>query len=213
MIQSSSNVWLSFYSTILFTILRGCPKSDILHEIWEYFRAKKTQCWPYKGIVYAVKSSSSHHYAAKEGHWTVKQQWMDLIVAQYPISCAEGVPEIWYFVWNLMLVLGRNGTVWTKRGLYMLPEALNIIVVYPRNVMKQSKSNEWLSLQHNIPFLMLRGCPKCDILYDIWELILAEMICCGPQVVCICCQKLFLVSWYIWETFMTHSSSNECFWL
>ena len=81
------------------------------------------------------------------------------------LSCAESerVPKIWHFVWNLRLVLCRNNTVLTMRGLYMLPKAPITIVIQLRKIMNQSSSNGCLSLQHNTPFPTLRGYLKSDI--------------------------------------------------
>ena len=46
----------------------------------------------------------------KECYGTLKQQWMSLIVAQYPIPSTERVPQIWYISWNLIVAFGRNDT-------------------------------------------------------------------------------------------------------
>ncbi len=42
--HSSSNGCLSLQRSITFPVLRGCPKSDILHENWELFFGKNDTC-------------------------------------------------------------------------------------------------------------------------------------------------------------------------
>ena len=44
--HSSSNGCLSLQYIIPFPVLRECPKSDILHEIWELFLSEMTWCGP-----------------------------------------------------------------------------------------------------------------------------------------------------------------------
>ena len=51
-------------------------------------------CEQYQSLVDAIKSFSSHHPMFKECYGTLKQQWMSLIVAQYPIPSTERVPQI-----------------------------------------------------------------------------------------------------------------------
>ena len=53
----------------------------------------------------------------KKGYATLKQQWMSCFTAHHLISCAERVPEIWYFAWNLRVVFGRNDTRVDHEGL------------------------------------------------------------------------------------------------
>ena len=63
--------------------------------------------------------------------------------------------------------------------------------------MKHSSSDGCLSLYHSIPFPLLRGYPKSEILYTIWELFGAEMTPCGAQWAHLCSQKYFQSSLYI----------------
>ena len=44
--HSSSNECLSLKHSMTFPVLRGCPKSDILHVIWELFLAEMTHGEP-----------------------------------------------------------------------------------------------------------------------------------------------------------------------
>ena len=114
------------------------------------------------------------------GRLGITQSAMD--VSYYSTSshlvCSE--PKIWYFAWNLKVVLGRNDTMWTIRGLCMLIEAPSSILINMRKTIIHLHSNGCLYLQHSIPFPVLRGCPKSDILHDIWEIFWGEMIGCGP---------------------------------
>ena len=70
----------------------------------------------HKGLVDAVKRSSNPYHASKEAFEILQQQWMPLFAAQYGISNADGVPQIWHFVWNLGVILGKNGTDSTNTG-------------------------------------------------------------------------------------------------
>ena len=63
---------------------------------------------------------------------------------------------------------------------FMLPQSHLIIIMYKTEVMKHPRSNGCLSLYHSIPVPMLRGCPKADILHEIWELLLTDMSWYGP---------------------------------
>ena len=124
---------------------------------------------------------------------------MYLLAAQHSISCAQMVLKIWYFAWNLRApVLGRNDMVWITRVSLILSEAKTIIPMYLRKVMKHSSSNRCISLQYSIPFPVLGGCPKSEILCEIWELFLAYMTPCGPWWACRCYRKLVQSSIYIW---------------
>ena len=100
----NSNGCLLLEDTIPFSVLRGYPKSDILSWIWELFM---TCCIP-QGPLYAVRSSSKHHYTFEKCYETRRQQWMYFLVTEQLISCADRVPKIWYFAWNLGVVLCRK---------------------------------------------------------------------------------------------------------
>ena len=234
--HSSINWCLSLQHSVQFPMLRGCPKSGILYVIWELFVVWNWHGVDHKGLADTAQSSSSHHHTPNEGYETLNDQRVSLLAAHHPIYCAERVPNIWYFVWNLRLVVSkkatvwngryfddtirssfnqpyrcnegfetlnhqwvsllaaqhpissaervrkiwyftwnsglvfsRNHTVWTIRGLCMLFEALSSIVLYLTKDITHSSTNGWHSLQHSIPFLVLRGCPKSDILYEIWD--------------------------------------------
>ena len=52
----------------------------------------------HKGLVDAVRRSSHPYHASKEAFEILQQQWMSLLSAQYDISNADGVPQIWHFV-------------------------------------------------------------------------------------------------------------------
>ena len=47
----------------------------------------------------------------EEGIGILQQQWVSPIAVHHPISCAESVPNIWYFVYNLRVNLGRIGLI------------------------------------------------------------------------------------------------------
>jgi len=103
----------------------------------------------------------------------------------------------------------------------MLPEAHLIILIHLEKVMNHSSSNECIFLQHNVPFPLKRGCPKPDILHEIWELFLLVTTWCWPCPACRCCQKLCQSSLYIgirlWDTQVAmyvypYSISLNCLW-
>ena len=108
---------------------------------------------------------------------------MSLLVVYHPISCAESVPRICYFAWNLSVIFKRNDVMWTMsmRVMQMSSKAFPVILTHLRKVMKHSSSSGCISLQNIIPFSMLTGCLKSDILHKMCVLFLAEKIWCGPH--------------------------------
>ena len=140
---------------------------------WKWYSAT------HKWLVNAVKSISHLPYTSKEGYETLKQQWLSLLAMHYHICCAERVPQIWKFVWNLRVSIGRNDTVQHINGWWMLSEASPICLVHLRKVVKHSSSNGCLSLQYSITFVVLRGYPKSGNLCEIWESTSAKMIWCN----------------------------------
>ena len=81
-----------------------------------------------------------------EEYAALEHQWISLSAAQHPISHAERVPEILYFVSNLRDYIGRNGKVRAIRGVWMLSEGPSISLIYLRKVMEYSSSNGCLSM-------------------------------------------------------------------
>lgn len=66
-------------------------------------------------------------------------------------------------------------------GVQNIPSKAPLIVfIYYEKGAKQSKSNEYLYLQHIIPYHMERGCLKPDILHEFRESFLAETTQWGP---------------------------------
>ncbi len=64
-------------------------------------KSKTWQEWhgvSHKGLVDAIRRSSHPYHASKEAFEILQQQWMSLLAAQYDISNADGVPQIWHFV-------------------------------------------------------------------------------------------------------------------
>ena len=138
---------------------------------WMKFEGSFGQKWhtvDHTGIVYDIERSFNNSYIPREGYETFKQQWIFSIAAQHLISCTERAPGIWYFAWNLRVVLNRNDTIRTMRALYMMSKSITPIVYYVRKGMEHSSSNGCLSLQHSIPVFVLRGYLKYDILHEIW---------------------------------------------
>ena len=123
---------------------------------------------------------------------------------------AERVLKIWHFVWNLRVAAGRKDTVLTTNGLYILPEALPIIIIHFKKVMKHSGSNVCLFSHHVTPFPMLRGCPKFDAFLEVWQLVFYRNdmvwtirgVCMLSEVFLIIHIRLMMV--------MVHSISNGC---
>ena len=87
-------------------------------------------------------------YFSSNGYLSLQQQ--------HPNSLADGVPRICHLVWNLRVVLSGNGTMWTMMGLWMLSKAPPVFLIHQRKEMKPFNSSGCLSLQHIIPFPMLR---------------------------------------------------------
>ena len=94
----------------------------------------------------AMRSSFHCPYTSKKGYQTLKQQWMSLCIARHPTFCAERVPKISYFAWNLGVLFGRNDMVRTLASSYVLWEAHSISHIPLRRVIKYPNSNECLSL-------------------------------------------------------------------
>ena len=136
----------------------GCLffQHSILSLCWEvsqnrvfYMEFDSSSCQKWHGIdnkehIDAIRSTSSHLYTSKEGYETLKQQWMYLIIAQHPISCAERVPKTLHFVWNLRVVLGRNDTRLIIRGSEMISKAPVINIVYLKEGYAALK-HQWMS--------------------------------------------------------------------
>ena len=129
----------------------------------------------HKGLVDAVRRSSHPYHTSKEAFEILQQQWMSLIAAQYDIPNVHGVPQIWHFVWNLGVILGKNDTVWTNRVLQMLSGAPPVFLMHLMKVMKHFNSNGYLSLEHSILFPSAERVLKSGILHTIWGSTLVEL--------------------------------------
>ena len=116
----------------------------------------------------------------KEGYETFKQQWSSLLTTQHPLFCADLVPKTCNFAWNLRVSFCGNRMGVTRRGQYMIPEALYIILIHLREILKYSTSNGCLSSQHIISFPVLILCLKFANLLDIWESFCQKMTWCWP---------------------------------
>ena len=141
----SSNGCLVLQHIILFSMLRADPKSDILCAIWESTLEEIAQCYPYVTDRCFQKLLSSN--------WYIKGMiWNTLApMAAFPCDassyfCAETVPQIWHFVCNLRVNLGRNYAMWPISGWQILSEAPPIYLIYERKDMKHFRSNECFSL-------------------------------------------------------------------
>ena len=143
-----------------------------------------------KAFINAVRRYLYLPFPPKGGFEAFQQQWMSLPRAWYPISCNGRITKTCYFVRNLRADLGGNDTSWNKRSFFMLSEAYPISLIHLRKILKHSISNGCLSLQHSIPFPVLRWHQKSDILYINWVLTSGEITKNGPYGACRCCQKL-----------------------
>ena len=98
-------------------------------------------------------------------------------------SSNECVSLAWFIPFSMLRGYPSYGivdaiceSVWQKyhggnnnRLLYMLSEAPLIIIMHLRKVGNHSSSNGCPSLQHIIPFPVLRGYLKSAILHEIWD--------------------------------------------
>ena len=109
-------------------------------------------------LIYDIRSPPNQIYTFGKGFEGLKQQWMSLLIAQYPTSCVERVTKIWYFVSNWRAVFGRNDTVFTIMLSYMLPESPLIILIHLMKITNHSISSEYLYLPNIIPIHVLKGC-------------------------------------------------------
>ena len=64
-----------------------------------------------------VRNSYHLTYQSKEGYETLQKQWVPFIIAYHPISHAERVPEIWYFVCHWRNNNSRNDKGVNHKGL------------------------------------------------------------------------------------------------
>ena len=177
--NSISNGCLQLQHSIPFPVLGGCSR-----EIWLFawnlnvVLGEKWNSVDHKGLMYSVRSSLIPYYTIKGGYETCNQQWMYLIAAQQPILCGlcwqqDNENLIFYMTFG-----GFNDTVWTMMGLCLLLDAAPTILIHMRKARNNSISNGCLLLQHIIPFSVFRGCPKSDILHEIWKLFWGEMTPC-----------------------------------
>ena len=72
--HSSSNGCLFLHYSIPFPVLRGCPKSDILHEILELVLVEMTQGLTMSGLNFLPEDLTIIIIYLKEGYETLKQQ-------------------------------------------------------------------------------------------------------------------------------------------
>ena len=125
----------------------------------------------HKEHMYSVRSSLIPYYTIKGGcgYESLNQQ-MDV----WHCSTATHSPcWQWQDSENLIFYIkfwGFNDTLWTMMGLYLLLDAAPTMLVHKRKAKNNSISNGCLLLQHIIPFSVFRGCPKSDILHEIWKL-------------------------------------------
>ena len=88
------------------------PKGLLFYIKFESWFWQKLHGVDHKVFIYPVQSSSNHAHTSEEGWKIFKQQWMSLNVSHHPISCAERVPEVLYFTWNLRVVLTEITRCW-----------------------------------------------------------------------------------------------------
>ena len=186
---------VSLCSTASHFLLYKCAQNLTLfcvkHVSREIFFSDMPHCRSEKRGIHTIRSIPNHNYTIRESFETLQQQWMSLIVAQYPISCVERVHDIWYFLeWNSRVLLDRNDTLWTIRVLYMILKDHVITIIYLEKGMKRSSSNGYSVLQHSISFPALRGHLVSDILPEIWELFSTEMTQYEQWGPCIWCRKV-----------------------
>ena len=152
--SSSLPYWEGIWSMIFSMKFESC--------IWQ-----KWHNIDHKVLVNAARSSFNHLYASTDDYEALNQRCISLLTGHHPISCAGRVPKSWYFAWNLTSLFGRNDRVWTTWGIYILPEALPIIIIYWRKVVRNLNSNRCLSSRHIFTFPVQRGYLNYDILlYD-----------------------------------------------
>ena len=129
--HSSSNGPISLQVNIPFLKLRGCSKSDILHIIWVLSLPEMTQCGPWGACTCCQKHL-----------WQPLYNWWRLWVIEAPMDVYpcntvchfpcwdwdwEGAQSL-TFCMKFDIYIDRNDTMLTMRGLYMLYEALEIIL-------------------------------------------------------------------------------------
>ena len=107
----SSNGCLSLQYSILFSMLKGCPKSDLFIKFVSYFLAEMTLCGLWGDHIDWQKHFQLLLYLF-ERLWSI-QPGMD--VAPYSTSShfpvLGGCQKSYYLSWNLGVVLGRNDTM------------------------------------------------------------------------------------------------------
>ena len=194
---------LSCNTSSHFPCWEGTPESDIWRAIWESTLAQVT--WYNQWVPdRCLQSFSNLPYTLEEGYETLQQQWIPCPATHHPIFYAEGGPQIWHFMCNLRVNLGRNCTVLPIRDWQMLPEAPLIYLIHQRNDLEHFWTNGCFPLQWIILFCVLRQYPKSDILCAIWESTLAETTQCETEVADRFFQKLLSSILYIkgriWNT-------------
>ena len=97
--RERSNGCLSLWHSIPFHVVKGC--SEFMFFAWKLIviLVDMTLYQPY-GLWYAVRISSNHLYTPKKGSETLNQQYMWVLMAQYPISHADLVPNMCSFDCN-----------------------------------------------------------------------------------------------------------------
>ena len=125
--------------------------AERLSQIWYFVSNSEGQPWQkwhdvnHWGFKVVGRSSSHLSYTSKEHYEILHKQWVSLLVAHHPISCADMVSKIQYSGCNWRIDLGRNSMTKTIRGLLMLPEASPNLIVHLRKDMSPFSSNWCLS--------------------------------------------------------------------
>ena len=176
----SSNGCISFQCSIPFPVLRGYFKSGVFVCNSRVNLCKNGIMWTMRGVY--MYSEASLHCLTNLRKLRNPFSSNVCLYLQYsiPFAGAKRVPQIWYFVCNLRVNIYINSTIWFIRGQYMVSEASTICFINTRKDMNHFISNEYLSLQHSIPFLVLIGYPKSGFLYTIWESTYAKMTWYDP---------------------------------
>ena len=135
-----------------------------IHKIWELFFSRNDMVWTIRGSYRLVEALpiivipfwKAMKHPTRDGCCSLQHV--------IPFSCVGRVPKVWLFILKFGSWFWQKWHYVRHDGSFMLSEAYLIVLIHLRKVLKCLTSNGCISEQHSIPFPVLKGCPKSDIL-------------------------------------------------
>ena len=137
----SSNQCLFLQRSIPLPMLIWCLKSNIFHEIWGRCVGQNDTVWTIRGL---HMLSNTHWFILIHLRNNMKHSRSNgclFLQPSIPCPMLKGCPKSNMFIELWEWCFGRNYTVWTIRGLFVLSKSFSIILIHWRNNMKHPSNN------------------------------------------------------------------------